>query len=97
MSAADSTPVPVEETRAEDAKPLDTPQIDEPSKAPESADLANEEPKTANDGHALDTPQIAETDQTTETPVTEKLVEDHKSAEPITSGTLGYKAPGLLK
>ncbi|KAK8166742.1 Pleckstrin homology domain-containing protein [Phyllosticta citrichinensis] len=96
-----------------DSKPLDTPATEPVAAAPVSdaaAPITTEAapdadvPATDAPAATTETPAAAESaapaaDETTALPVEEKKGEDEVkiTAEPIYSGSLGYKAPGLLK
>lgn len=76
--------VPLQEASAVDPKPETTPAATEekPAEATEAAAPAEDAPKTEGDVAAA-------------LPVEEK--KEEKPIEPIYSGALGYKAPGLKK
>lgn len=100
-----STAGPVEEKRAEDTKPLELPAQTETAKPEEP--ISNE-PKKAEDTKPLPLPEHLTKEEnaseestpaaaaTSEEPAKETKAEA-AAGEPITSGVLGYKAPGLLK
>ena len=89
----------VEEKRAEDVKPLEL-----PGESTESAAPVVEGEKKAEDVTALPLPQTSTTGAETQAEEPKKEAEtavekpvEKKAAEPVTSGVLGYKAPGLMK
>lgn len=89
MSEPTTVPAPVVENKAEDVKPLEpsTLATEETTKPEETTQAALVTDNTATPVAA------AEEDK----PAEGTTAKEEASVEPITSGVLGYKAPGLIK
>ena len=87
---SDAPQIPVQETRVDESKPLEL-----------SADSAvpsthAKEPVLAGESK-VEEPTALPQPITENAVAQEPLKEEKKGAEPVTTGMLGYKAPGLLK
>jgi len=87
---SDTPQIPVQETKAENVKPLE---LSADSAVPSTG---ASEPLAAGENKAEEPTALPQ--PTTETAAAEEPLKDEKKgAEPVTAGVLGYKAPGLLK
>ncbi|PNS19911.1 hypothetical protein CAC42_7878 [Sphaceloma murrayae] len=84
---------PVQETKAELPKPLELPA--ETTESPAPVATTTEGPATTDEKTAEET-KPSDLPTTEDKPVETPVIKEEKPVEPVTSGVLGYKAPGLV-
>ncbi|PSK45347.1 hypothetical protein B9Z65_2487 [Elsinoe australis] len=94
--SAPTTTAPVVDSTVNKTKPAELPTQTPETSAPVESTTASETPAATEENKVEDTKPVEATTATEDKPVEAAAAKEEKPVEPVTSGVLGYKAPGLV-